>query len=94
MRIVGRLSALLVLGALAGCGPREHLLPDFGRSAQLALARQKRWPEPAKGSPRGLDSEEAALIQRQFLKSLGGQEELVGSPSRMMGLQEPVWLAR
>jgi hypothetical protein len=79
-----------LLGVAAGCGPREHIRPDFGKYTHQYWARQQIWHEPAKGSPLGLDSEEAAVINASYRKSIGGAaaQEAAGSPSRVLLLQE------
>ncbi len=84
---------ICVLGLLtvgAACGPREHIRPDFGKYTHEYLARQQIFREAAKGSPLGLDSEEAAVINSAYRKNMGaaGAQEAAGSPSRVLLLQE------
>jgi hypothetical protein len=61
--------SLLLAGA---CADREHIRDDFGVKARAFQQKQHVHAEATEGSPTGLDSEEAALIQAQYRKSLSG----------------------
>lgn len=68
------MSIVLVAGGLVtACADREHMSDNFGRQTRTVFARQHVSPQAAEGSPGGLDSEEAALIQGTYEDSLGGQ---------------------
>lgn len=75
MRISTSIIAM-ALGAgmlLCGCGPRENIREDFGKSMKTAFLIQRVWPAAATGNPLGLDSEEAAMIQGTYRKDIGGE---------------------
>lgn len=64
--------ALAWLTLMSGCN-REHLGDNYGKQSREIFARQHVYASAAEGSPKGLDSEESALIQNNYKKSLGGQ---------------------
>jgi hypothetical protein len=81
---------LLFGGALSGCGPRPHIHPDHGRASYGYWSKQRLYNKAEEGVPRGLDSEEAALIHANYRKQHGGAAAGEGkdSPSRVLLLQE------
>lgn len=90
---MGRLVVLGLAGAVFsgvffGCGPREHIRGDFGAATHAFFQRQKIFAEAAQGAPRGLDSEEAALIHGTYRKQLGGKTEAPKEPSTKVLLLE------
>ena len=88
MKTLGLALMLLAGGALCGCGARVHIHPDHGRASHAYWVKQRLY-EAEKGAPRGLDSEEAALIHQGYRKRSGGGEvEGKDSPSRVLLLQE------
>ncbi len=74
----------LVIGALAGCGAREHIYPTFGQKNHAFFRQQHVYPELAKGAPSGLDSEEAAAINKSYRKTLGIEEPRAEPPQVLM----------
>lgn len=88
-RIVGPACVWLLL--VAGCASREHMSEDYGRKSRVFFARQHVHNAPATGSPAGLDSEEAALIQASYRESLGAPPAPAAnaSSSRVLVLEEP-----
>lgn len=80
----------IVLG-LAGCANREHMSEDYGRKSRVFFARQHVHDKATAGSPSGLDSEEAALIQTSYRESLGAEQASPSenSNSRVLLIEEP-----
>ncbi len=62
------------IGLLLGCGPREHLGPNFGKQTRLILEQQPIFANAEKSSPKGLDSEEAAIIHANYRRQLSGDK--------------------
>jgi hypothetical protein len=60
-------AAVLALGA---CASREHMSDGYARNSRAFFAKQHVYARAAKGSPVGLVSEESALIQGSYRKSL------------------------
>jgi hypothetical protein len=86
----------LITGALLlpllGCASREHMRDSYGRSSRAFFAKQHVYAKAATGSAGGLDSEEAALIQARYHKSLAGSAADSSSmepSSRVLLLREP-----
>jgi hypothetical protein len=78
--------ALLLLG---GCASREHIRPDHGEKTRAFLAKQRVHPEAAREHPRGLDSEESAIIHATYRKNLGGTSKTdKKSPSRVLIVED------
>lgn len=89
MKILGYALMLIVGGALSGCGARLHIHPDHGRASYGYWIQQRLYAEAEKGSPRGLDSEEAAIIHASYRKQHGAAPaEAKHSASRVLLLQE------
>lgn len=88
MKILGFALMLLIGGALSGCGARVHIHPDFGRASHGYWVKQRLFAEAEKGSPRGLDSEEAAIIHASYRKQHGGAAQERDSASKVLLLQE------
>ena len=65
----------LVCGLSAACGSRPHMGDNYGRQSRTFFARQHVRPTAVRGSPDGLDSEEAALIRATYKASLGGDNQ-------------------
>ena len=77
--------------ALCTACDREHMSDNHGRQSREFYARQHVYADAAKGSPRGLDSEEAALIQESYRQSLGAEPRSGGTPpeaSKVLMLQD------
>ena len=89
-RTVSMFGFAIALLALAGCANREHMSEDYGRKTRTFFARQHVNQTPAQGSPAGLDSEEAALIQASYRESLGAPKAASpsDSTSRVLLLEE------
>jgi hypothetical protein len=77
--------------ALAACANREHMSEDYGRKSRVFFARQHVHDKATAGSPSGLDSEEAALIQASYRESLGAEQASpsASSSSRVLLIEEP-----
>lgn len=69
---------LLLLVLAAGCARRPHTRSDFGVSNRAFFNRQARASE--KGSGQGLDSEEAATIQKRYHQNLGNTSQRPNDP--------------
>lgn len=82
--------ALLGLCALLAACDREHMSDQHGRRSREFFARQHVYADATAGSPKGLDSEEAALIQRSYRESLGAEERSApgADASQVLLLQE------
>ena len=82
------LCSLLLLGA---CANREQMSDDYGHKSRVFFAKQHAFAQASSGAPEGLDSEESALIQANYRKSLAGSEAPPdkNSSSRVLLLQEP-----
>jgi hypothetical protein len=79
-------SCLVLAGA---CGSREHMSDGYGRNQRTFFARQHVYARAATGSPAGADSEEAAVIQANYRKTLGAehQDTSKDAPSRVLLLE-------
>jgi hypothetical protein len=85
------LLACVVVGSASACASREHMNDGYSRKSRVFFAKQHVHAEATTGSAAGLDSEEAALIQGRYRKSIGGAGAGSGekdSPSRVLLLQE------
>lgn len=75
---------------LAGaCANREHIRDDFGAKARGFLQKQHVYTTAATGSPTGLDSEEAALIQQTYRKDMGGGEAAAEESDQVLVIEQP-----
>jgi hypothetical protein len=87
------ITLLVVLAALplASCGARAHIRANHGVNSANFHARQRVAAEPASGSPLGLDSEEAAIVQRTYRKSIGdpGGTASREPAARVLLIEEP-----
>lgn len=66
-------SALLLVLAAGGCADRANIRDDFGVKVRAFYVKQRVHDTAALDSPTGLDSEEAALIQDKYRKSMGAK---------------------
>jgi uncharacterized lipoprotein NlpE involved in copper resistance len=85
------LAASAVAVSLLGCANREHMSDTYGRSSRAFFAKQHVYAQAAPGAPTGLDSEESALIQARYRKSLTGSSGDASSmepSSRVLLLRE------
>jgi hypothetical protein len=64
--------AVFALASLLGCASREHMGDSYGRSSRAFFAKQHVYAQATTGSTSGLDSEESALIQTRYRKSIAG----------------------
>jgi hypothetical protein len=73
------------------CGSREHMNPEHGQRSRFFFAKQHVYAQASTGSPSGVDSEEAAVIQDNYRKALGAQQPNTdqNAPSRVLLLREP-----
>lgn len=88
---------LVLLGLLvgsSGCASREHMEDEHGRKTREMFRAQHVYSDAAQGAPRGLDSEEAALIHAKYRENLGGKRagkaQAKDSPAKVLILQDPV----
>jgi hypothetical protein len=85
LAVIAAAWALLVVG----CGGREHLSDDYGVNTHRYFMRQRVHAVAARDNPKGLDSEEAAMIQAGYRKDMGGSvAEPKESPSKVLIVQE------
>ncbi len=56
----------------ASCGSREHMASEYGNRSDEYWKRQKVYADVQSETPKGLDSEEAALVQASYRKDMGG----------------------
>lgn len=86
VRVITVLSSLLVLS----CASREHMSENYGKQSRTFFARQHVHTAATTGSPAGLDSEEAALIQTSYRQTLGAPSAPTPSTnsSRVLLLEE------
>jgi hypothetical protein len=86
-----KMVAIGLLVVLAGaCASREHINEDYGKRSRLFFAKQHVYAKAATGSPSGVDSEEAELIQGNYRKALGGEPQEAqdkDAPSRVLLLR-------
>lgn len=77
--------------SLGACASREHMNPEYGKRSRYFFAKQHVYAQAATGSPSGVDSEEAAVIQANYRKALGAQQQESdqNAPSRVLILREP-----
>lgn len=76
---LGTVVALLMLASTsAACGSREHMSDDYGRKSRVFFAKQHVHADSSTGSPAGLDSEEASLIQGSYRRNVGGAAAQTG----------------
>ena len=54
-----------------GCANREHIRDSYGTEVRTFFAKQHVYAQAVPDAPRGLDSEEAAMIHDGYRKSLG-----------------------
>lgn len=82
--------ALVSILLLGGCASREHIDSNFGVRTRAFLAKQRVNPTAAVENPRGLDSEEAALIHGNYRTQLGSKESKTpnAAASRVLVLEE------
>jgi len=81
------LATASIATALAACASREHMSDSYGRSSRAIFAKQHVYAQASTGSPGGLDSEESALIQSGYRKSLtggSGDQQSKDSSSRVL----------
>ena len=76
---------------LAACASREHMSDQYGQQTRGMFKAQHVNVQATQGSPGGLDSEEAALIQNTYKESLGGaaKRSEPDAASRVLLLREP-----
>lgn len=77
--IVGKIWPMIYVLALAAfvfssCASRENMSPNYGERTKAFFAAQHVHSEAAKGSPAGLDSEEAYIIHASYKKGIGGKK--------------------
>jgi hypothetical protein len=63
------------LGLASACTPREHIRDDYGQLNRKFFSMQRIYAKAAEGAPRGLDSEEAALIGASYRNQIGGESK-------------------
>jgi hypothetical protein len=65
----------VVVGALAGCGDRARLTQSHGRAYKEAFARQAMNPNAGAQAktPKGLDSQEAAIVSDNYRRGLAAK---------------------
>ena len=80
------LTLTLLLGA---CAPVEHMRPDFGKLSQAFFQQQRVYPEASKDKPTGLDTEEAAIILKQYRANMGETRAAAQEPAQVLLLKEP-----
>ena len=78
----------LGLSVLSACGSRQHMSEGYGEQSHRFFVKQRVNANATQGSPSGLDSEEAALIQSSYKNSLGHERAPTEASSRVMLLQE------
>jgi hypothetical protein len=80
------LGACAALLGLAGCGDRQHLTPNFGRSFQDAQIRQAANPNgaPAAKNVKGLDSQEAAIVSGTLRRQMAPPGAQVADQSMLL----------
>jgi hypothetical protein len=87
-----KMVAVGLLVVLAGaCANRQHMSEDHGKSSRLFFAKQHVYARAATGSPSGVDSEEAQVIQANYRKALGAEPQNAqdkDAPSRVLLLRE------
>lgn len=83
------LSLPCLICALCACD-RQHLSDNYGRRSREFFSRQHVYSDATAGSPHGLDSEEAALIQANYRVTLGADERNASpsEASQVLLLQE------
>lgn len=69
-----RLLALLAF-AFAACGDRAHLTATHGKSYRAAFERSVANPRAKAAPPRGLDSQEAAIVSETFRRGLAPRDQ-------------------
>lgn len=72
--IVWFLMIVFTLLAVA-CGSREHMETDYGHRSAEFWKRQKVYADVQQETPKGLDSEEAALVHAGYRKDMGGGQQ-------------------
>ena len=77
---------IVLLLLVAACARRPHTRSDYGVLNHAFFNRQARASE--KGSAQGLDSEEAATIQRRYHKTLGDSSQQQNAPRSSVLLLE------
>ena len=64
----------VLFGMCVACGGREHMSDNYGQQSRRFFMKQRVNAIAAQGSPGGLDSEEAALIQASYKHELGKEQ--------------------
>ena len=77
---------ILLLLLAAGCARRPHTRSDYGVLNHAFFNRQARASE--RGSAQGLDSEEAATIQKRYHQTLGNTSQRTTDPRSSVLLLE------
>jgi hypothetical protein len=73
--------------ALSGCY-REHLSREYGEKNRAYFGKQRVNDEAAKDAPQGLDSEESAIIHKNYRKNLGGAAAPSEKSDKMLVVDE------
>ena len=74
--------------AIAGCG-RQHLTPTYGAASRTAFAMQQVHPAtPAPPPSMALDTQEADVIARSYLRGLAGKTA-TAEPEPVLYLSSP-----
>ena len=79
---------IVAMFCAGACANREHMREDFGERTREFKTRQRVHPDAAKGSPTGLDSEEAAMIHRGYRGAMGGGTTKQGGADRVLVLED------
>jgi hypothetical protein len=66
---------LVLFSVCAACGGGEHMIDNYGQQSRRFFMKQRVNAIAAQGSPGGLDSEEAALIQASYKHELGKEQQ-------------------
>jgi hypothetical protein len=81
----------VIAAALLGAGcAREHLSPAFGRANREAFAAQPVNPAKAAKAPsQALDTQEAEVIARSYVRGLSGKTKAEPEPVLYVSPQKP-----
>ena len=71
---------LLPLALVASCAPRASLTETHGVSTRAAFQRQVANPDAHAQAPRGLDSQESAIVANTFREGLAPKGETKEAP--------------
>ncbi len=74
------LLSLVLLAPTAACAPRAALTDTHGHSTRAAFERQVENPQAAAQAPRGLDSQEAAIVAQTFREGLAPKGQAKEAP--------------